>query len=236
VISHPNLAAVAALIGEPSRAAMLVELLDGRALTATELAVRAAIAPSTASDHLGRLLDGGLLSCLSQGRHRYYRLASPRVARVLEALGVLASPTSPRDRFEAELLEAVRFARSCYDHLAGWLGVTVADALLARQLLRDEAGGFQLTPVGERWCAELGLDLAGAHHTRRAFARGCLDWSERRLHLAGSLGAALLARLLELGWLERIKGERALQLTPAGQAGLQASLGLQLPAAAAAAS
>ncbi len=224
--TDPSLATVAGLIGDATRAAILLELMGGRALTATELATRAEVAPSTASDHLARLVGGGLLSCVAQGRHRYYRLASAEVARVVEALGVLTPPAREAARFEPELVHSLRFARTCYDHLAGQLGVAIADALIERQILVPEGDGFRLTPDGERWLANLGVDVARARRLRRAFARACLDWTERRPHLAGALGSALLARLLDLGWLERIDGERAVELTPLGQAGLGAELGI----------
>ena len=233
--AHPDLAAVAALIGERARAAMLVELLSGQALTASELAARADIAPSTASEHLARLAEGGLITCVAQGRHRYYRLAGPEIARLLEMLGQLAQPAHPapaRDRFESELAQRIRFARSCYDHLAGWLGVAVLDAVLARGLLEPTGRDFQLTSAGEAWFTAFGVEPDAVRRARRAFARACLDMTERRPHLAGALGAALLARLQELGWIERLAGERAVLLTPLGLAGLRTSLGVQVQAGA----
>lgn len=226
--AHPDLAAVAALIGEPARATMLVDLLDGRALTASELAARADVAPSTASEHLTRLVAGGLLACDAQGRHRYYRLADAGVARALESLGALARPTRPADRFEQELLQGLRLARTCYDHLAGRIGVAVADALTSRHLIEEDGSEYRVTPAGQAWFVALGVDVAAARRRRRAWARRCLDWSERRPHLAGALGAALLARLLELDWVERLDGERALRVTPAGRDGLLRRLDLQL--------
>jgi DNA-binding transcriptional ArsR family regulator len=224
----PNLATVASLIGEPTRASMLLELMSGRALTATELATRAEIAPSTASDHLARLVNGGLLACLAQGRHRYYRLASADVAQVLETLGVLAEPHRPHTRFQSELARHLRVARTCYDHLAGLLGVAMADALVARTLIEEADTSYRLTPDGEAWFTTFGVDLDATRRSRRAFARVCLDWTERRPHLAGSLGSALLIRLIEIGWLVRIDGERLLELTPAGQSGLLRELGLHV--------
>ncbi len=232
VPTDPNLATVASLIGEPTRAAMLLELMGGRALTATELATRAAVASSTASDHLARLVRGGLLACVAQGRHRYYRLASADVARVIESLGVLSHRADGRARVEPDLDATLRFARTCYDHLAGRLGVAIADALVDHWVMQIEGDGYRLTPAGDAWLTAFGLDIAAARRTRRAFARSCLDWTERRPHLAGALGSALLARLLELGWIERFDGERALELTPLGQAGLRAELGLQTRSAA----
>jgi len=231
VSAFPDLAPVGALVGEPTRAAMLAELLDGRALTAGELAARAAVGASTASSHLSRLVEGGLLAVVRQGRHRYYRLAGPRVAHALEALATLAPAAEARDPFEREILTGLRFARTCYGHLAGRLGVALRDRLLERELIRQDGLEHRVTPAGERWFTELGIDLDAARGTRRSFARACLDWSERRPHLAGGLGDAMLAALVARGWVRRQPGERAVELTEAGRAGLQASLGLSLPAA-----
>jgi DNA-binding transcriptional ArsR family regulator len=226
--TYPDIATVAALIGEPARAAMLVELMSGQAMTASELAARVDIAPSTASDHLGKLTHGALLSCEQRGRYRYYRLASLGVAQALEALGTLACPVQPEDDFEMAILDDLRFARSCYDHVAGRLGVAFTESLVARQLLREDGLEYQLTPTGEDWFTVFGVDIAAARQRRRAFARRCLDWSERRSHLAGSLGAGLLEQLLKRGWVERMDGERTLQLTQAGEAGLASEFAVQL--------
>lgn len=228
MLSSPDLAAIAALIGEPTRATMLVELMGGRALTASELAMRADVAASTASDHLARLVAGGLLTCVAQGRHRYFRLATPGVARTLEALGILARPAPPRDHFEAELFEGIRYARTCYDHLAGRLGVAITDALVDRDVLRANGEDYRVSKAGDTWFAAFGVDASALRRGRRAFARSCLDWTERRPHLAGALGSALLKRLLDLGWFERSEGERALQVTPRGRDGLRAELGLTI--------
>jgi DNA-binding transcriptional ArsR family regulator len=221
-----SLASVAALIGDPTRAAILVELMGGRALTATELATRAGVASSTASDHLARLVRGGLLGCVAQGRHRYYRLASAEVAGVIEALGVLAPPSPGRQPVEPDLAAGLLLARTCYDHLAGRLGVAIIDALVARRALQADGDSYRLTPSGETWLTAFGVDVAAARRRRRAFARACVDWTERRPHLAGALGQALLARLLGVGWLERLDGERVLHVTPLGEAGLRSELGL----------
>jgi DNA-binding transcriptional ArsR family regulator len=225
--TDPSLATVAALIGDPTRAAILVELMGGRALTATELSARAGVASSTASDHLARLVRGGLLSCMAQGRHRYYRLASAEVAGVIEAIGALAPPALHRQTAEPEIVAGLRLARTCYDHLAGRLGVAIVDALVVRQVMVADGDGYRLTPFGEDWLTAFGVDIVGARKRRRAFARACLDWTERRPHLAGALGGALLARLIEIGWIERWDGERVLQLTPLGEAGLRSELGVE---------
>ncbi len=238
--ADPDIARVAALIGDPARSAILQSLLGGLALPATELALRAGVSAQTASSHLQKLTESGLLAVERSGRHRYYRLGSPEVAHCLEALGALAAP--PRDRAarvarvaDDEPTRALRLARSCYDHLAGRVGVAVNDALLGGEYLRPAAaadGGLELTPAGAGWfAAALGVEveaLTGGGRGRRAFARPCLDWSERRPHLAGALGAALLSRLLALDWLARRPDGRALRLTVAGRQGLRRELALDL--------
>jgi DNA-binding transcriptional ArsR family regulator len=223
---YPDLAAVAALIGEPARSTMLSELSDGRALTAGELAARAGVSASTASAHLSRLVAGGLLVAAAQGRHRYYRLASPQVAEALESLAVLTSPPEARGVFNRSVLSGLRFARSCYGHLAGRLGVDVRDRLVELDLIVEDGAEHRVTPAGERWFGQLGVDIEAARRARRAFARVCIDWTERRPHVAGSLGDAMLAALVEHDWLRRQPGERTLELTPAGRHWLEATLGL----------
>ena len=214
--SSPDLASIGALLGDQSRAVMLAELLDGRALTATELAARAGVAPPTASEHLAKLVAGSLLAVEAQGRHRYYRIASAEIADVLEALGTLAPHLGP----VGDVVEGLRFARSCYDHLAGRLGVRLRQGLLERGFLLEDGAEHQVTPAGEAAFSSFGVDAQRARQGHRAFARACLDWSERRPHIAGSFGAALLRRLLERGWLVRCVGSRELELTAAGRQGL----------------
>lgn len=225
--THLDLATVAALIGNPARAAMLSDLLCGSALTATELAVRAEISPSTASEHLTRLVAGHLIAVEAQGRHRYYRLAGADVARMLEALGAYAPATSPDHA--RNVPNDLRFARTCYDHLAGHLGVAIRDALVERGHIAEAGAEHVVTPDGERWFATFGVDLDAARASRRSFARRCLDWSERRPHLAGALGAALLHRMGERGWLVQVPGERQVILTPDGRRGLARDLGITIP-------
>ncbi|WP_211238335.1 ArsR/SmtB family transcription factor [Deinococcus pimensis] len=198
---------------------MLVALLDGRALPAGELAFHATVSPQTASAHLYRLLDGGLLCVQRQGRHRYYCLASEAVADAVEALAVVAkvSPrgTSARDPVGLEL----RFARACYQHLAGRLGVSLTDALLAREVLERVGDQLQITASGREWLREFGVHVPQDGRTGRPVARACLDWSERRVHLAGPLGGALMSRLFELGWIARIPGGRVIRVTLDGRRG-----------------
>lgn len=226
--TYPDVAAVAAVIGEPARAAMLVELMSGQVLAASELAARVDVAPSTASDHLGKLAHGALLICEQRGRYRYYRIAGASVAQAIEALGALACPSQAADTFAEEILDDLRFARSCYDHVAGRLGVAISEAFVARRYLEEDGRDFRLTSAGEQWFGAFGVDVAAARQRRRALARRCLDWSERRSHLADSFGAALLDQLLIRGWVERQSGERTLLLTPAGEVGLGTELGLRL--------
>ncbi|MGN9813515.1 ArsR/SmtB family transcription factor [Micromonospora sp. BQ11] len=222
----PELARLAALLADDTRARMCLALLDGRAWTAGELARLAGVAPSTASEHLGHLVRGGLLAEERQGRHRYLRLAGPSVAQLIEDLaGHAPPPRTPVGSWRAARADAaLAYARTCYDHLAGRLGVLVRDAMLARRLL-DDTAGLALTPAGRHWLTALAVPVDLPHNGRRPLVRDCLDWTERRPHLAGTLGAALCRRLFELGWLAPGTG-RAVRLTPAGGPALAAALGV----------
>ena len=223
-----DLAAVAALIADPSRAAMLDALIGGEPMTAGSLARIAGVAPSTASGHLARLERGGLVVSERRGRARQVRLAGPGVARALEALAAVAPLKRPSGLKAWQHGEALRAARSCYDHLAGVAGVALADALVARGVLLEADGAFAITPAGDRALADFGVDVEGVRAARRATARACLDWSERRPHVAGALGAALLDQLLRRRWLRRRPDGRALTLTPAGRAGFASAFGVEL--------
>lgn len=212
----PDIARIAALIGDPARANMLAALMDGRALTATELAAQAGITPQTASTHLARLEAGGLVRPRRQGRHKYVSLAGDEVARVLEALMGLAATAGhirtrpgPRDA-------ALRRARVCYNHLAGDMGTQMFDSLAARGLIVGEDDALHLTPAGEAAMAGFGIDMAGLRAGRAVLCRACLDWSARRSHLAGSLGRALLARMEATGWARRAPQSRAVLFTSEG--------------------
>lgn len=221
MLADVDVAPAAALLGDPARARMAQALHDGRALPASELARRAGVRLSTASEHLARLVDGGLLAVERSGRHRYFRLSSPDVAHAIEALAVVAPPTRPRSLRQATVGEALAAARTCYDHLAGALGVTLTDALLRRRAIEERDGVFTLGPAANDTLAALGI---AALPPRRAPVRRCLDWSERRPHVAGAFGAALCVRALEARWVERLPGSRAVRLTEAGR-GAFASLG-----------
>jgi DNA-binding transcriptional ArsR family regulator len=216
---------VAALLGDTSRALMLDALMDGQARPAGELARRAGVAPSTASEHLTRLVQGRLLVVEPRGRERRYRLASAEVADVLEALSCLGSEAPVTSLRAAGRTEALRAARMCYDHLAGRFGVAVTEALVAREVLRSREGSFELTGDGELFLVRLGVDVAGARARKRIFTRACLDWSEARPHLAGALGAALAAAALDQGWVCRRPKDRGLRVTPNGAAELRELVG-----------
>ncbi len=211
-----DVARVAALLGDPARARMLNALMDGRALTATELALEGAVAPSTASSHLARLLAGELVAIERQGRHRYYRLSGPDVAEVLESLMGLAVrlggkrvKTGPKD-------PALRQARVCYDHLAGDRGVHLFESLCARGHLETSEGSVALSEEGRRALTRFGIDFEALRATRRPLCRPCLDWSVRRSHLGGALGAALLGEIFARGWGERRRGSRVVAFSARG--------------------
>ncbi len=217
-----DVSAIARLIGEPARAAILHALLDGRALTAGELATVAGLSRPATSNHLGQLADGGLITMLSSGRHRYARLAGPEVATALEALAMISPPVAVRSMRMSSAARALRPARLCYDHLAGELGVRIHDALVAAGGVELTDDGMRLTETWQRWVAGIGVDLAVVRTSRRPELRTCLDWTERRFHLAGSVAAALTTSVLELGWLERRRpGERGLTITPTGRRRLE---------------
>ncbi|MFJ8938174.1 ArsR/SmtB family transcription factor [Streptomyces sp. NPDC102365] len=221
-----GLAALASLVADETRAGFLLALLDGRAWTAGELARRAGVAASTASEHLGKLVAGGLLTEERQGRHRYVRLADARVAQLVEDLAAQVSPaaaTRPRTLREAGAGSAMARGRTCYDHLAGRLGIAVTDALTGLGLLRQDTG-FALTDEGVDWFEGAGIPLVSTG--RRPLARACLDWTERRPHLAGVAGAALCGHALSAGWCVRIGSERAVKLTNTGEQALSHLLGI----------
>ncbi|WP_299014391.1 winged helix-turn-helix domain-containing protein [uncultured Caulobacter sp.] len=223
-----NIATPAALIGDPTRAAMLQALQDGRAQPASALAWAAGVTAQAASNHLTKLVDGGLLAVEREGRHRYYRLASAEVAHALEALSILATLVRSLETPRSPKARALRDARCCYGHLAGRLGVRVCEALVARDLLRPGADKlYEVTLEGRRWFEDLGVSI-DALRSPRGVARQCLDWTERRHHLAGPLGVKLLAAMTAREWLVLEAKGRAVRLTPDGAQALQALLGISL--------
>ena len=218
---EPRLARVAALVADPSRARMLAFLLSGEYASAGELAKTASVGAATASAHLVKLVDAGLLVCEPRGRHRYFRIADADVAHALEALAMVAERSSHDRTWSAPARLRLREARCCYGHLAGRRGVALLDRLLALGWLVDAADGYALTEKGVGGLAQLGFDAAALHAgASHRIAYPCLDWSERRDHLAGKLASALLTHFIERGWLRRIGSERALELTPPGQQAL----------------
>lgn len=213
----PDIAPVAALAGDPARANMLAALLGGKALTASELAAEAGITPQTASSHLAKLENGGLVARASQGRHRYFRLAGEDVVALMESLmgvaaraGHLRARPGPQD-------PAMRKARVCYDHLAGEMGVRLYDSLAARRCFSVRDGRLSLSRTGGKFVADTGIALDALSRVRRPLCRGCLDWSMRREHLAGALGAAFLERFYALGWATRDGASRAVLFNPSGE-------------------
>jgi DNA-binding transcriptional ArsR family regulator len=221
----PQMAEVAALVGDPARANILCALLGGRALTATELAFAAGVTPQTTSGHLGKLAAARLLVPMKQGRHRYYRLAGPHVGQMLESIMNVALEGPPRFQPKSHLDDKLRHARTCYDHIAGVLGVGLAQRLIEHEhvILGDEAG--EVTPAGAEFLTKLGVDLSHARSKRRVFCRPCLDWTERRPHIGGAVGAS---RCFELKWIERMRDGRALTITPAGRRGLMETFSLSI--------
>lgn len=224
--AEPDLARIARTLGDPSRIQMLALLMDGRALTAKELSYGVGVSPATGTAHLQRLQADGLLVATSQGRHKYFRLGSPEVAQCVEALMAVAPravltggpPDSP-----------IRQARMCYDHLAGRLGRRLLEHLLSQRLLRTDGAAYEVTRLGEGRLEELGIDVPTARRSRRRFACGCLDWSERKDHLGGALGAAVATRLLGAGWVRRERDSRCVSVTPLGRRALRERLAFAWP-------
>jgi len=228
VAADVDVASPAALIGDPTRAAFLLALSETEALPASALARHAGVSNSTASVQLGKLVAGRLLEVERHGRHRYYRLRDPAVAQAIEALAVIAPTRAVASLRDANRAEGIQLARTCYDHLAGALGVALLDALLKSRAVVPSGSDLELTRRGLGRLVSLGVDVEGPRRSRRAFARLCLDWSERRYHLAGALGAALTKRLFELDWIERAGPGRAVRVTSAGRAGF-GTMGLESP-------
>jgi len=231
MVAAANMVEVAALVGDTARATMLAALMGGQALTASELAALAHVSRPTASGHLGKLVGAKLLSVTQKRRNRYYRIASPLVAGMLESIKAVAALETPaRYQPRSAQDDALRFARTCYDHLAGRLGVAIADALVAKKYVVLSEEGGEVTARGKKFLAQFGANLADQSGQRRIFCRACLDWSERRHHVAGQVGAEIWKRCLELGWVMRGRDSRAVRITPAGQRGLREKFGVDAAA------
>ena len=224
MITGPIIAEIATLLGGPARATILSALLDGRALTAGELALAAQITPQTASTHLAKLTKAGLLSVERNGRYRYFRLASPKVAEMIEGIVAVALEKRAKFRPVSRQARAVSAARICYDHLAGRLSVDLTDALVAREYIVLDDQAAEITTAGTRFFAEFGIALP-----TQGLTRLCLDWTERRPHIAGALGAAITNRFFDLGWMERVKRSHAVVVTPLGRRGFQETFGIDAP-------
>jgi DNA-binding transcriptional ArsR family regulator len=224
-----DFATVARHLASPARAAMIGHLFDGRAMTAGELAKVAGVLPSTASEHLAQLVSSGLLTMTTQGRSRYFFLADVQTAEALEALAHICPQQTVKSLTGSTEDAAQRLARICYDHVAGQLGVAIFQALLSLSWLRPGNSGFEVTAEGDCGLSRLAIDAGALRTQRRAFARPCIDWTERRPHLAGALGASIAGALLDQKWIVRRRKTRGLRITPAGSAGLGDLLGLQLP-------
>ena len=229
MITGPLIAELAGLVGEPARATMLSALLDGRALTATELAYAARVTRQTASTHLAKLAEAGLVAPIRDGRYRYFRLASPRVAEMLDGIMAVALEHRPRYRPLSRQARELSAARICYDHLAGRLSVDLTDSLITHEyiVVGDEAA--EITPAGTRFLTEFGIDLSGLSSRGRHFCRVCIDWTERRPHIAGAVGAALTKRCFDLGWTERMKHGSAVIVTASGKRGFLKTFGIGVP-------
>ena len=229
MVAAANMVEVAALVGDTARATMLAALMSGRSLTGSELAFLAHVSRPTASEHLAKLVEARLVAVTRKRRFAYYRIASPLVAHMLESIIAVAAIEVPaRYQPRSAQDEALRFARTCYDHLAGWTGVVIADALIARAYVVLSEDGGEVTDAGARFFADFGLDLKARSGSRRVFCRPCLDWSERRYHIAGHVGAELCRCCLERGWFARERDSRALRVTAQGRAGFYQCFGVDL--------
>ncbi|MDY8023899.1 winged helix-turn-helix domain-containing protein [Paenibacillus polymyxa] len=216
-----NIAMIASLVSEPSRAAILTALLDGRFHTASELAHMAGIKPQTASFHLAKMTEAQVVTVEKQGRHRYFGIQDPEVAQVMESLLSIAPPVPIKSFTHASENEALRLARTCYDHVAGQLGVQLMSFFIQKGILSEDQDGLHITEQGEIFFTDFQIDLKKTRQKRRSFSHKCLDWSERRHHLAGALGSAVLDRLFELHWIERLPTTRAIRITTDGKRGFK---------------
>jgi DNA-binding transcriptional ArsR family regulator len=207
---------IASLIGDPTRAVIMWTLLDGKAFTATELAIAANTSPQNMSMHLAKLLEADLLCVEKQGRHKYYRFSSKETAYAIEAMASLIPPTFSEKK-NSEKRSPIKHCRTCYDHLAGKIGVAVAESLLEQKIIVDSDNKFEISREGAKWFSDFGIDLEEIKKQRRLFLKPCLDWSERKNHIAGSVGASLLDKMIADDWLRRTKDSRAIQITGKGE-------------------
>lgn len=219
---------IATLIGDPTRASIMWTLLAGKAFTATELAITVSTSPQNISMHLTKLVQANLLVVESQGRHKYYRFARKEIAYAIEAMVSLVPPSINTKNTKTEKDSAIKHCRTCYDHLAGKVGVALTDSLLQQQLLIDTSGHFEISPEGEKWLTAFGIPLTDLKKQKRSFLRPCLDWSERKPHIAGSLATALLNKMLLEDWLRKTKDSRALIVTTKGKKELKSRLGITI--------
>ncbi|MFW9335763.1 ArsR/SmtB family transcription factor [Paenibacillus polymyxa] len=226
--TQSNVAMIASLVSEPSRAAILTALLDGRFHTASELAHMAGIKPQTASFHLAKMTEAQVITVEKQGRHRYYGIQDPEVAQVMESLLSIAPPVPIKSLKQASENEAIRLARTCYDHVAGHLGVQIMSFFMQKGILSEDQDGLHITQQGEIFFADFQINLKNTRQKRRSFSHKCLDWSERRHHLAGALGSALLDRLFELHWVEHLPTTRAIRITAEGKRGFKEVFSIEI--------
>lgn len=225
---YPNISYIAKLIAEPTRAIILDCLMNNQALPASELAYMARVSHPTISSHLSKLVEGNLLKVEQHGRHRYYRLANQEVAEVLEKLGAIAPTVQVRSLKQSDQLKQIRYARTCYDHLAGRLGVEITEKLLDKEFIILEKGEYIVTEQGEKWFLNFGINIEKANIKRRVFAKPCLDWSERRYHISGWLGSAIAKLFFEQEWITKTDKNRAVHLTRKGMKLLKDQLGIDM--------
>ncbi|NBI27514.1 ArsR/SmtB family transcription factor [Chengkuizengella marina] len=225
--AYPNISYIAKLISEPTRAIILESLMGGQALPAGELAYKAKVSHPTISSHLSKLVEGNLLKVEQFGRHRYYKLANEQVAEIIEKLGAIAPPVQVRSLKQSDHLKQIRSARTCYDHLAGELGVSITEALLNQSLIILKNDQYEVTTEGEKWFKNLGIMIHNVGKSRRVFAKPCLDWSERRYHISGWLGAAIATHFIEQNWIVKSTTNRSVRLTKEGTIKLKETLDLE---------
>ena len=226
MLAGPDLAAVAGLIGDPARAAMMSVLMSGEAYPATMLAARAGVSAQTASAHLAKLTKASLIKVARSGRYRLYRLGNAKVGHALEALGAISPERAIRSLHQSDESAALKLARMCYDHLAGYIGVGITEALLHRSYIVPRGHDFEITKKGMRWLLAFGVEFEPLSESRRRLATQCLDWSERRPHIGGALGAALADRMMRQGWFARARSNRSLKITADGDRWLLKDFGI----------